>query len=144
MGTVAQRLNELLEAERAGAEVASQLLAEATDAELRDFWSVCARTKRGAVRGLCRPSPARVRPYRAEKGISPRRSSPSRRSARLRLLNRGQGWVVKRLGELLSEAPSPEVAEFLDEMKQRHVASIEAYNRFLERLDERPLRGGAL
>ena len=50
-------------------------------------------------------------------------------AARLTLLNRGQGWVVKRLDALLGEALPASVSGFLEEMKTRHVTNIEACER---------------
>ena len=50
-------------------------------------------------------------------------------AARLRFLNRGQGWVVKRLDGLLGEPLPSSVRGFLDEMKARHRANIEACER---------------
>jgi hypothetical protein len=45
-------------------------------------------------------------------------------SARLKLLNRGKMWVVKRLDALLGETLPQSVGEFLTEMKARHLANI--------------------
>jgi len=53
---------------------------------------------------------------------------------RLRLLNRGQGWVVKRLDGLLGEAIPASVRGFLEEMKTRHLTNIEACERLAESL----------
>ena len=55
-------------------------------------------------------------------------------AARLRLLNRGQEWVVKRLDALLAEALPRPVSEFLQQMKARHIANIEACDRLAESL----------
>ena len=55
-------------------------------------------------------------------------------AARLRLLNRGQGWVVKRIDGLLAEALVEPVSEFLQEMKVRHVANIAACDRLADAL----------
>ena len=55
-------------------------------------------------------------------------------AARLRLLNRGQGWVVKRLDGLLGEGLPQTVADFLGEMKTRHTSNIEACERLAKSL----------
>jgi hypothetical protein len=55
--------------------------------------------------------------------------------ARLRLLNRGQGWVVKRLDALLAEPLPASVGGFLAEMKTRHVTNIEACERLARSLE---------
>jgi hypothetical protein len=55
-------------------------------------------------------------------------------ATRLRFLNRGQGWVVKRLDGLLGETLPASVSEFLAEMKTRHIANIAACDRLAESL----------
>jgi hypothetical protein len=55
-------------------------------------------------------------------------------AARLRFLNRGQGWVVKRLDSLLAETLPASVGSFLAEMKTRHITNIEACERLAESL----------
>jgi nitronate monooxygenase len=57
-------------------------------------------------------------------------------AARLRLLNRGQGWVVKRLDALLGDTFPASVGGFLEEMKTRHITNIEACERLAESLTE--------
>ena len=56
-------------------------------------------------------------------------------AARLRFLNRGQGWVVKRLDALLGETLPASVGSFLEEMKTRHITNIEACERLAASLD---------
>src|SRR5207247_7102670 len=56
-------------------------------------------------------------------------------AARLRFLNRGKGWVVKRLDGLLGETLPASVSGFLEEMKTRHVTNIEACERLAESLE---------
>ena len=54
--------------------------------------------------------------------------------ARLKFLNRGQMWVVKRLDTLLGETLHPSVSGFLAEMKTRHLANIAACDQLAESL----------
>jgi hypothetical protein len=58
-------------------------------------------------------------------------------AARLGLLNRGQGWVVKRLDGLLADTLPASVGEFLEEMKTRHISNIEACERLASLSPER-------
>jgi len=55
-------------------------------------------------------------------------------AARLRLLNRGQGWFVKRLDGLLGDGRTTTDESFLEEMKTRHLTNIEACERLAESL----------
>ncbi|GIW40776.1 MAG: hypothetical protein KatS3mg076_1353 [Candidatus Binatia bacterium] len=150
MDTVVQRLNELLEAERAGVEVASRLLSEASGAELRELLERVRGDEAWSCAGLARAAARLGGPVSQGRGdFAAKVIAEPTLAARLQLLNRGQGWVVKRLEALLAEELPSEVGEFLREMKQRHVANIEACNRFLERSGERPANpaareGGAL
>jgi nitronate monooxygenase len=50
---------------------------------------------------------------------------------RLRFLNRGQGWVAKRLGEMIPRVGDGELREALVEMRENHVANIARVNDFL-------------
>ena len=132
MVTVIDRLNELLEAERAGVETLSRLIPEAPDHAARtlfeqvrddEAWS-CAglarsiRTLGGALSDALGDFAAKVM---AEPTLA----------ARLKLLNRGQGWVARRL---IGETLPSDVTTFLTEMKRRHIVNIEACDRLAERL----------
>ena len=55
-------------------------------------------------------------------------------AARLRFLNRGQEWVIRRLDGLLGETLPASVSDFLVEMRTRHRANIEACDRMAESL----------
>jgi hypothetical protein len=101
--TVVDRLNELLEAERAGVETLSDLYADARSPEMRSLFEAVRNDEAWSCAGLARSIKV--------------------------LGNRGQGWVVKRIDGLLGETLVESVSEFLEEMKVRHVANIEACDR---------------
>lgn len=135
MTTAVERLNELLEAERAGVDTLSRLIPEAPDApakrlfeEVRDdeAWS-CAGLAR-AIRTLGGVMSEARGDFAAKVMAEPTLG------ARLALLNRGQGWVAKRLDGLIGEALPDEVTAFLVEMKRRHLVNIEACDRLAARL----------
>jgi uncharacterized protein (DUF2249 family) len=54
---------------------------------------------------------------------------------RLRLLNRGQGWVVKRLDALLAQELDEESRAFLGQMRAVHVRNIERCNDMIAELN---------
>ncbi len=118
--------NELLEAERAGAKVALRSAAEAPDPETkalleaiqRDEAHWCAMLNR-AIRALDgTPSPLTGAFYEKAMAIA---SLPDR----LAFLNRGQGWVVRRLRELLPRTRDDVLHAALTEMLTSHERNID-------------------
>jgi hypothetical protein len=133
------RLNELLEAERAGVEVAAALQQEQakgiTDTELRKFGedeaTACAGLHQAILRYGGQPS--------TETGDFGRKVAARETEAeRLSLMARGQAWVVKRLGVLLGMPLDPETQAFLLEMREQHLENIDACNRRAEELSAPP------
>ena len=102
--TVIDRLNELLEAERAGVDTPSRLCPEARGPEMQKLFE--------EVKVMQEPTLV----------------------ARLRFLNRGQAWLVQRLDGLLGETLPSSARGFLEEMKARHLTNIEACERLAESL----------
>ena len=133
--TVTDRLNELLEAERAGVETLSRLFPEARSPQMQTLFEQVRNDEAWSCAGLVRSittiggAPSDKKGDFAEKVLR----EPNL-ADRLRLLNRGQGWVVKRLDGLLAEALPASVSDFLTEMKTRHLANIEACERLAESL----------
>ena len=133
--TLVDRLNELLEAERAGVETLTLLWLEARPPETRKLFEEVRDGEAWSCAGL-------VRSIRQLGGVmsdgtgdfAKKVMSEPSLAGRLCLLNRGQGWVVKRLDGLLGEPLPATVREFLEEMKARHVANIGACERLAESL----------
>lgn len=117
-------LNELLEAERAGASGVGEMAAPSDAAHRPLLQSVaadearfCAMLTRHIVRLHGRPTPATGKfldKLRATEGLE----------AKLNLLNRGQGWVVKKLREGLQKIDDPMLYADLREMLEAHEANI--------------------
>ena len=134
--TAADRLNELLEAERAGVETLSRLFPEARTPEMRKLFEEVRDDEAWSCAGLARSIKTLGGVMSEKKGdFAEKVMSEPTLAARLRLLNRGQGWVVKRLDGLLGETLPAPVSEFLKEMKTRHIANIEACDRLAESLE---------
>jgi hypothetical protein len=135
MGTVVERLNELLEAERAGVEVLSRLLPEAPDAPAKRLFEQVRDDEAWSCAGLARAVRTLGGVMSEARGdFAAKVMAEPTLDARLKLLNRGQGWVARRLDGLIGEALPDEVTAFLVEMKRRHLVNIEACDRLAARL----------
>ena len=133
--TAVDRLNELLEAERAGVETLSRLFPEARTPEMKKLFQQVRDDEAWSCAGLARSIKTLGGVMSEKKGdFADKVMSEPTLAARLRLLNRGQGWVVKRLDGLLGETLPASVSDFLKEMKTRHIANIEACERLAESL----------
>jgi nitronate monooxygenase len=119
-------LNELLEAERAGARLLADWMAEAPagsalyeslKAVQRDEAENCAILIRHIKDAGGVPSSATGAFYGKALAIREWR-------ARLDFLNRGQGWVVKQIAAALPELPQSPARAMLQEMHDSHVANI--------------------
>jgi Domain of unknown function (DUF6306) len=133
--TVIDRLNELLEAERAGVDTLSRLFPEARSPEMQKLFEAVRDDEAWSCGGLVRSIKTMGGAVSDEKGdFAEKVMREPTLAARLRFLNRGQGWVVKRLDGLLGETLPPSVRGFLDEMRTRHLANIEACERLAESL----------
>jgi Domain of unknown function (DUF6306) len=134
--TAIDRLNELLEAERAGVDALSRLFSEARGPEMQRLFEQVRNDEAWSCAGLVRSLKAMSGTISDNKGdFAEKVMGEPTLAARLRLLNRGQGWVVKRLDGLLAEALPASVGDFLEEMKTRHITNIEACARLAESLD---------
>lgn len=119
-------LNLLLEAERAGAKLLAAYLDElppgtaewvGLHAVQRDEARNCAVLIHYLLEADVTPSMATGEFYR--KGLEIRSWSE-----RLELLNRGQGWVARRIAEALPRIPASAGKSALQEMHQSHLANI--------------------
>jgi hypothetical protein len=128
--TAIDRLNELLEAERAGVDTLSRLFPEARGPEMQNLFENVRDDEAWSCAGLVRSIKTMGGTISEKKGdFADKVMAEPTLSARLRLLNRGQGWVVKRLDGLLGETLPEPVSSFLAEMKRRHQDNIAACER---------------
>ena len=133
--TTIDRLNELLEAERAGVDTLSRLFPEARGPEMQTLFEAVRDDEAWSCAGLVQSIKTLGGAISDKKGdFADKVMNEPTLAARLRLLNRGQGWVVKRLDGLLGEGLPEAVAGFLQEMKTRHVGNIEACERLAKSL----------
>ena len=134
--TAIDRLNELLEAERAGVDALSRLFPESRGPEMQRLFEGVRDDEAWSCAGLVRSVKALGGTLSEKKGdFADKVMREPTLGTRLRLLNRGQGWVVKRLDGLLGETLPASIRDFLEEMKARHLANIAACERLAESLD---------
>lgn len=129
---LAERLNELLESERAGARGLIQMKSECEDAELAD---VLERVSHDEAR-FC----AMLGRHVARLGGTPSRETGAfydkllareTRIDQLRLLDRGQSAVVRTLDAMLAEPLDPALRRDLEDMRATHVQNIALCARYL-------------
>ncbi len=136
---IIDRLNELLECERAGVEAAMGLATSQapgfTHGELKKF----AEDEGWACGGL-RKSILRFGGTPSERtgGFAEKVLALADEGERVSLLARGQAWVVKRLEAILAKDLDAETRAFLVEMREQHLENIEACHRRAEELQAPP------
>jgi hypothetical protein len=136
---IIDRLNELLECERAGVEAALQLAtSEArgfTEGELKKFaedegWA-CGGLRKAILRYGGVPSDGTG-------DFAVKVMALATEGERVSLLARGQAWVARRIDALLAKDLDPETRAFLVEMREQHLENIEACHRRAEELEAPP------
>jgi hypothetical protein len=136
---IVDRLNELLECERAGVEAALGLAASGaagfTHGEMKKFaedegWA-CGGLRKAILRTGGTPS-------ERTGGFAEKVMVLANEGERVSLLARGQAWVVKRVEALLAKDLDPQTRAFLVEMREQHLENIEACHRRAEELQAPP------
>jgi len=129
---LANELNVLLEAERAGARVGASLVADARGdfvdlaRILHDDEVKWARALFEALRALGAEPSDKVGDFYE------RAMAIEGFEARLAFTNRGQGWVARKLRELIPRVEAPELKATLQSMLDAHIVNIDAANQALE------------
>jgi hypothetical protein len=128
-------LNELLEAERAGTRVALATRKQATNQRVADFmlgierdearWCGMLKTQVERLGGIASETCGAF--YEKAMAIP----DPIER---LSFLNRGQGWVVRKLKELTPRVDDAALRDALDDMEKSHVENIAATETLIQSL----------
>lgn len=136
---IVERLNELLEVERAGVEAAAALrrteTAGLTAADVKKFGEDEAWACVGLHQAVLRYGGV---PSDRTGDFGKRVAVLESQGERLSLMARGQAWVVKRLDALLAMPLDEETRAFLAEMREQHLENIEACNRGAEEVSAPP------
>ena len=129
---VLELLNVLLAAERAGTRVARESRRDCATAEQRALLARILADEANWCRVLSTAIAALGGTPTGETGDFYRRAMAIGDLAeRLRFLNRGQGWVAKRLGTMIPRLPEGELRGQLIAMRENHRANIAHVNDFL-------------
>jgi hypothetical protein len=133
-GELVEQLNVLLEAERAGAQVGAHLETDADDPELKTL----ARVIRADEARWCRMLIGALKaldaePSQAVGAFFGKAMAISDIEARIAFVNRGQGWVVRKLAEMLPQIRDNGLQANLRAMLVAHVQNIETATATLSR-----------
>jgi hypothetical protein len=122
-------LNALLEAERAGARVGASLVADAATATFAALARTIQADEIRWARALFEAVTALgERPSSSVGDFSEKALAIEDFDARLAFTNRGQGWVVRKLRELLPRVEHGDLHDMLQAMLEAHIANIAAAN----------------
>lgn len=126
-------LNQLLEAERAGTRVARESRDQCTTAPERQLMADIHGDEARWCKMLIEAIPRLGGEPSLKVGdFHPRAMAIADLGERLLFLNRGQGWVAKRLGEMIPRVADAALRTELVAMRENHDANIARVNRFLE------------
>lgn len=136
---ILDRLNELLEAERAGVELVTELATVASkgyaEGELKKFGEDEAWAATGLRHAILKYGGT---PSERTSDFARRVLALPTEGERLKLLARGQAWVVKRIDVLLQMGLDLETVAFLVEMREQHLENIDPCNRRADELAAPP------
>ncbi len=122
-------LNTLLEAERAGARVGASLVADAAGGAFAALAKTIQLDEVRWARALFEAVTALGgEPSHQVGDFAERALAVEGFEARLAFTNRGQGWVVRKLGELIPRVGAGELRDMLQQMRDAHVVNIAAAN----------------
>ena len=125
-------LNALLEAERAGARVGASLVRDAAGGAFEALAKTIQADEVRWARALFEAVTALGGEPSHEVGdFAERALAIDGFEARMAFTNRGQGWVVRKLRELIPRVGSGELREMLQRMLDAHVVNIAAANEAL-------------
>ena len=126
-------LNQLLEAERAGTRVARESREQCTTAPERQLMADIHGDEARWCKMLMEAIPRLGGEPSLKVGdFHPRAMAIAELDERLRFLNRGQGWVAKRLGEMIPRVADAALRTELVAMRENHDANIARVNCFLD------------
>jgi hypothetical protein len=136
MTDVADQLSRILAAERGGAETLSRLVDQAPASETRTLFTRIRDDEAWACTGLvgCLAR-LRHRPTRAKGRSAVKMLALPGFPDRVRLLNRGQRWVVEQIGAFLARKLEDDTRAFPVEMRAVHLRNIRRCDELLAELD---------
>ena len=126
------RMQELLEAERAGVRCLAAMADAAPKGEKKDFLVFLRNDEGRFCAGLYRLILARGgTPHDRVGSFAEKVLALPGEAERLVLLVKGQAWVVRKIDEIPPGEMTPGEKEFFDDMREAHVVNIEACRKYL-------------
>jgi len=126
------RLEELLEAERAGVKCLIPLAADAPAGEKKELLTRLRNDEGRFCAGLVRLIAARgAAPHRRVGAFAEKVLALPTEAERLALLVKGQAWVVRKIDEIPAGEMTAEERTFFADMRESHVVNIEAVRKLL-------------
>jgi hypothetical protein len=136
MTAVVDQLSRLLAAERGGVDALSRLIEQAPTSETRTLFTQIRDDEAWACTGLVgRLARLGHRPTRAKRRSDVKMLALPAFPDRVRLLNRGQRWVVEQIDAFLARDLDDGTRAFLVEMRAVHLRNIRRCDELLVELD---------
>jgi len=126
------RMQELLEAERAGVKCLLAIAEETPAGEKKDFLTALRNDEGRFCAGLYRLITARgAVPHQKIGPFADKVLALPGEAERLALLVKGQAWVVRKIDEMPQAEMTAEEKAFFTDMRTSHVVNIEACRQYL-------------
>ncbi len=126
------RMQELLEAERAGVLCLSEMAEGAPEGEKKEFLVFLRNEEGRFCAGLHRLIEERGgTPTERTGAFADKVLALGGEAERLALLVKGQAWVIRKIDEIPPGEKTPGEKEFFDGMRKAHVENIEACRKYL-------------
>ena len=130
--TLIERMQELLEAERAGVKCLDAMADHASDMEKKELFSLFRNDEGKFCAGLFRLLQARgAAPTKNIGAFADKVIALPTEAERVALLIKGQSWVVRKIDEIPPAELRAEEKAFFADMREVHVVNIEKCKEFV-------------
>ncbi|MGZ9138100.1 MAG: DUF6306 domain-containing protein, partial [Candidatus Deferrimicrobiaceae bacterium] len=130
--TLIDRMQELLEAERAGVKCLEVMADHASDMEKKELFSLFRNDEGKFCAGLFRWLQARgAVPTKNIGAFAEKVIALPTETEQVALLIKGQGWVVRKIDEIPPAEMNAEEKAFFADMKEVHVVNIEKCKKYV-------------
>jgi len=130
--TLVDRMQELLEAERAGVKCLDAMADHASDMEKKELFSLFRNDEGKFCAGLFRQIQARgAVPTKNVGAFADKVIALPTEAEQVALLIKGQGWVVRKIDEIPAAELSADEKTFFADMREVHVVNIEKCKRYV-------------
>ena len=130
--TLIDRMQELLEAERAGVKCLDVMADHAVNMEKKELFSLFRNDEGKFCAGLFRLLQARgAVPTKNVGAFADKVIALPTESEQVALLIKGQAWVVRKIEEIAPEELNAEEKAFFNDMREVHVVNIEKCRKYV-------------